>query len=75
MLCTDAGLRRLGATPRAVELRVYVLSTSMDREPDYLERHIGRVTALKAFEAASLGPGDIDLAEVHDATVVRVLSD
>jgi acetyl-CoA acyltransferase len=70
VLCTDAGLRRLGATPRAVELRVCVLSTSMGREPDDLERHIGRVTALKTFEAASLGPGDIDLAEVHDATAV-----
>lgn len=64
-------MRRLGATPRAVELRVCVLSTSLNHEPDDLERHIGRVTALNAFEAASLGPGDIDLAEVHDATAVR----
>lgn len=70
VLCTDAGLRRLGATRRAVELRVCVLSTSLDREPDDLERHIGRVAGLRAFEAASLGPGGIDLAEVNDATAV-----
>lgn len=42
----------------------------MDCDPDDLERHIGRVTALKAFEAASLGPDEIDLAEVHDATAL-----
>ena len=71
ILCTDTGLRRLGATPRAVELRVCVPSTSLNHEPDDLEWHIGRVTALNVFEAASLGPSDIDLAEVHDATAVR----
>ncbi|MEY4238667.1 MAG: hypothetical protein RL339_1268 [Pseudomonadota bacterium] len=70
ILCTAAGLRRLGAQARAVELCACVLGTSVDRDPDDLERHIGRVTALKAFEAASLGPDDIDLAEVHDATAV-----
>jgi acetyl-CoA acetyltransferase len=70
VLCTEAGLIRLGAKARAVELRACVLGTSVDREPDDLDRHIGRITALKAFEAASLGPEDIDLAEVHDATAV-----
>jgi len=70
VLCTEEGLLRLGATARAVQLRACVLGTSVDREPDDLERHIGRITALKAFEAASLGPDDIDLAEVHDATAV-----
>ena len=70
VLCTEAGLLRLGAKARAVELRSCVLGTSVDREPDDLDRHIGRITALKAFEAASLGPEDIDLAEVHDATAV-----
>lgn len=70
VLCTEAGLLRLGVKARAVELRACVLGTSVDRDPDDLDRHIGRITALKAFEAASLGPDDIDLAEVHDATAV-----
>lgn len=70
ILCTEAGLRRLGAHARAVELRACVLGTSVDRYPDDLERHIGRITALKAFEAASIGSEDIDVAEVHDATAV-----
>lgn len=70
VLCTEAGLRRLGVQSRAVELRTCTLGSSVDRHPDDLEQHIGRVTALKAFEAASIGPCDIDLAEVHDATAV-----
>lgn len=70
VLCTEAGLRRLGTRARAMQLRSCVLGTSVDRMPDELDKHIGRVTALKAFEAASLGSDDIDLAEVHDATAV-----
>lgn len=70
VLCTEAGLRRLGVQSRAVELRACTLGSSVHRHPDDLEQHIGRVTALKAFEAASIGPCDIDLAEVHDATAV-----
>ncbi len=70
ILCTEAGLRKLGSRSRAVELRACVLGTSVDRHPDDLERHIGRVTALKAFEVAATGPEDIDVAEVHDATAV-----
>jgi acetyl-CoA acyltransferase len=70
ILCTEAGLRKLGSRSRAVELRACILGTSVDRHPDDLERHIGRITALKAFAAASIDPEDIDLAEVHDATAV-----
>jgi acetyl-CoA acetyltransferase len=70
ILCTEAGLRKLGSRSRAVELRACVLGTSVDRHPDDLERHIGRVTALKAFEVAATGPEVIDVAEVHDATAV-----
>lgn len=70
ILCTEQGLARLGGAARAVRLRACVLGTSIDRAPDDLDRHIGRITALKAYEAASLGSEDIDVAEVHDATAV-----
>jgi acetyl-CoA acetyltransferase len=46
VLCTEAGLRRLGVGARAVELRACVLGTSVERDPDDLDQHIGRVTAL-----------------------------
>ncbi|MFO1240585.1 MAG: thiolase family protein [Sphingomonadaceae bacterium] len=70
ILCTEKGLRRLGSHGRAMALRACVLGSSVERLPDDLERHIGRVTALKAYEAASIGAEDIDVAEVHDATAV-----
>lgn len=70
ILCTEAGLRRLCSHSRAVKLLACVLGTSVERHPDDLDRHIGRITALKAYEAASVAPADIDVAEVHDATAV-----
>lgn len=54
ILCTEQGLARLGVASRAVRLRTCVLGTSIYRAPDDLDRHIGRITALKAYEAASL---------------------
>ena len=70
ILCTDAGLRRLGAAARAIRLRACVLGSSVDRQPDDFSRHMGRLTALRAYEVAGLGPEDVSLAEVHDATAV-----
>lgn len=70
ILCTEAGLKRLGVASRAIRLLACILGTSVEREADDLDRHIGRVTALKAYEAASIGPEDIGVAEVHDATAV-----
>lgn len=70
VVCTERGLQRLGAAARAVRVRACVLGSSLNREPDDLQRHLGRVTALKAYEAAGIGPPEIDVAEVHDATAV-----
>ncbi|XGU18701.1 hypothetical protein ACETU7_24480 [Rhodococcus sp. 3Y1] len=33
-----------------------------------MESHIGRRAAMGAYEEAGVGPGDVDVAEVHDAT-------
>ncbi|HUT54825.1 MAG TPA: thiolase family protein [bacterium] len=57
---------RLGARSRAVKVRASVLASGMARgvdEPDIALR-AGRI----AYETAGLGPGDVNLAEVHDAT-------
>lgn len=32
--------------------------------------HVSHQTALRAYAAAGFGPGDVDLAEVHDATAI-----
>ena len=67
VLCSEAGRRRLGLT-RLVSVASTVIVTSSDREPDDYERHTGRIAARQAYERAGVGPGDMGLAEVHDAT-------
>lgn len=59
--------RRLGLA-RAVAVRAIRLGNGGRRAPDDLERHISRRTAQAAYEAAGLGPEDVDLVECHDAT-------
>lgn len=69
VVCTARGLARLaGRVGRAVRIRSCVLRSGVDRAPDDFNRHIGRLTAIEAYEAAGLGPEAVDLAEVHDAT-------
>ncbi len=67
VLCSGDALKRFGAK-RAVKLRASVLVSSSDRAPDDYDRHASRLAALKAYEQAGVAPGDIDVAEVHDAT-------
>ena len=67
VLCTRAGLRRFpDATP--VRLLASVLTSGSDREWSAFDRHLCRAAALKAFDEAGVGPGDISVAEVHDAS-------
>jgi acetyl-CoA acetyltransferase len=70
VVCNERGLRRLGAAARAIRIRACVLGSSINRSPDDLSRHLGRITALKAYETAGAGPEDVGVAEVHDATAV-----
>ncbi len=67
IVCTAAGLKRLDAG-RAVRIRACVLASAGQREPTDFAVHIARRAALAAYNHAGLGPGAIDLAEVHDAT-------
>ncbi|MFJ1551859.1 thiolase family protein [Streptomyces sp. NPDC088246] len=54
------------------ESAVAVLSSALlsgtDRATNDAARHIGRRAALAAYEKAGIGPQDVDVAEVHDAT-------
>ncbi|MFG2916623.1 thiolase family protein [Kitasatospora sp. NPDC048298] len=52
----------------AVAVLSSVLLSGTDRAADDAEHHIGRRAALAAYEKAGLGPQDVDVAEVHDAT-------
>ena len=67
VLVSEAGRKRLG-TRRAVKLAASVIVTSSDREPTDYEHHTGRIAALKAYEKAGVGPDDMSVCELHDAT-------
>ncbi len=53
---------------RAVRLRGFALGSGADRRPEDFAAHIGRRVAKAAYESAGIGPDDVDVAEVHDAT-------
>lgn len=53
---------------RAVKVEATVLASGSDRRPDEVEKHICRRAATQAYERAGVGPEDMSLAEVHDAS-------
>ena len=65
VICSERFINRLSKA-RAVKILASVLGTGRERPLE--EDHIGKIVSQKAYEAASLGPEDIDLAELHDAT-------
>ncbi|MCC7413939.1 MAG: thiolase family protein [Gammaproteobacteria bacterium] len=67
VVCNARGLARLGAT-RAVGVLACVAGEGMDRAWGDLDAHITRRASNRAYEDAGLGPRDVSLAEVHDAT-------
>jgi acetyl-CoA acyltransferase len=53
---------------RPVHVLAALSQSGSDRAPDDYARHVTRLTAVRAYEAAGVGPKEIDLAEVHDAS-------
>jgi acetyl-CoA acyltransferase len=60
----------IGRFPDAhpVRVRASVLLSGTPRNADEFDRHVGARAALRAYDLAGVGPEDIDVAEVHDAT-------
>lgn len=69
VLCSSAALRRLGGQ-RAVKVYASVLASGSDRHVDDVDQHITRRAARLAYESGGVGPSDMSVAEVHDATAV-----
>lgn len=65
VVCSERFLKRRGAG-REVAILASVLGQGSDRELD--GEDIGERLSQKAYEMAGVGPRDIDLAELHDAT-------
>lgn len=74
VLCTEAGLKRLrGDKRRAVVVHASVLRSATPRAEDDLQNHLTRLAAQQAYELAGLGPEDMSVCEVHDATAMGEL--
>ncbi|HDP24748.1 MAG TPA: thiolase family protein, partial [Deltaproteobacteria bacterium] len=66
ILCSESYLRKLGNGRRPVKILASVLGSATPRDIDGID--IGERLSKKAYDIAGLGPEDIDLAELHDAT-------
>ncbi len=74
ILCTEKGLARIGVDKsRAVRVRATVMRSASKREANAHSQHITRLAANAAYEQAGIGPEDIDVVEVHDATAIGEL--
>ncbi len=71
ILCTEEGLKRIGADQRrCIKVAASVIRSFTHRRLDEPEKHVSRLAALQAYEIAGLGPDDMDVAEVHDASAM-----
>jgi len=71
ILCTEEGLARIGADrSRCIRVAASVIRSFTRRSIDQPQLNIGRLAANQAYEQAGLGPQDMDLAEVHDASAM-----
>ena len=67
VLCREEELHRFDGS-RAVKIHATALRTGSDRKAEEFDRHVTHLAAMDAYARAGLGPEDMDVAEVHDAT-------
>jgi acetyl-CoA acyltransferase len=65
----DAALAGLNAA-RAVRIRGIGVSSSSNRGPEQYDKHLTRIAAQRCYEMAGSGPGDVSVAELHDASAI-----
>lgn len=71
VVTNEEGLKRLRLhRSRAIRVLASVVQTGSDRSPSEVEKHCTALAAGRAYEKAGVGPGDISVAEVHDATAM-----
>lgn len=71
IVCSEEGLKRIGADrARAIRVAASVIRSFTLRSVDQPQQHATHLAALTAYEQAGIGPDDIDLAEVHDASAM-----
>ncbi|MFP6697608.1 MAG: thiolase family protein [Alphaproteobacteria bacterium] len=71
VLCSEAGLKRLGIDhSRAIEVKASILQTGSSRDAEQADQHVTAKAARRAYDRAGVAPEDMDVAEVHDATAM-----
>lgn len=71
ILCTEAGMKRIGADrSRCIKVAASVMRSYRHRPISEWEQSVGHLAAKQAYEIAGLGPEDMDVAEVHDASAM-----
>lgn len=70
VLASDRAVASIGNRSRAVTIRGMGVSSSSDRDPQAYDRHLTRIAADRAYERAGVGPEDVHVAELHDASAI-----
>lgn len=71
IVCTEEGLQRIGADKsRCIRVAASVIRSFSNRRFDQPELNLGHLAANQAYEIAGLGPKDMHVAEVHDASAM-----
>ncbi|MGH1371475.1 MAG: thiolase family protein [Cellvibrionaceae bacterium] len=70
VICSEKALSKFTQLnkARAIKIRGISLVSGSNRQIDDFANHIGKIAADKAYGEAGVGPNDVDVVEVHDAT-------
>jgi acetyl-CoA acyltransferase len=69
ILCSGSALARFDGA-RAIAVKASILASGGRRAAGDFRAEVSHIAARRAFEAAGIGPTDVSLAEVHDATAL-----
>lgn len=74
IVCTESALAKHGFDRRrAVKVLASVMRSASARAAEDLDHHVAKLAAKRAYEVAGVGPQDVNVAEVHDATAMGEL--
>ena len=71
IVCTEAGLKKLGIDRRrAIRVAATAIATATPRAPDQFDQAVCRRAGRAAYEQAGIGPEEVSVVEVHDASAM-----